>query len=90
MGLAYQPKIRHYFSTVGLSPYCFGFDQFTVDGLSGQIVTAWERRADIRAHLQRQIPVLQRKALMPAELVAALARGEDVDKAFARVEGASR
>ncbi|MBP7274846.1 MAG: polysaccharide pyruvyl transferase family protein [Kiritimatiellae bacterium] len=82
VGLAYQPKNQHYFNTLELPDSCMGFENFSEDQLYRHLMRGWERRAEIRAHLDRVIPVLQQRALQGAELVAALHRGEDSDRAF--------
>ncbi|MDD4870169.1 MAG: polysaccharide pyruvyl transferase family protein [Kiritimatiellae bacterium] len=86
VGLAYQPKVHHYFSTIGLREYSLGFEDFSEDSLVRHILTGWEKRSIIKSHLQQSIPPLREKANKPAELVAALNSGEDMDTAFARVQ----
>lgn len=82
VGLAYQPKNQHYFNTLEQPDACLGFEHFTEDRLYRLLRDGWERRAELRSHLDRVIPVLQKRALKAAELVAALHRGEDLDSVF--------
>ena len=84
-GLAYQPKVRFFYNSLGLGKHCLDFDQFTADHLARQVLRGWSEREGTRAVLRDRIPELQREARKPAELVAALRRGEDLDAAFARV-----
>lgn len=88
-GLAYQPKVHHYYQRVGLRGRSLDFEDFSVDALAGHIVGAWRDRAEIRAHLERVLPDLERQSRVPAELIAALDRGEDLDAAIARLQPAS-
>lgn len=84
-GLAYQPKIHHYYSRIGLCDRSLGFEDFSVDGLVAHVTRAWNDRALLRAHLAAVMPELQRDAHTPAALVLALDRGEDLDAAIARL-----
>ena len=85
-GLAYQPKIHHYFTRIGLREHSLGFEDFSVDALVAHVLKAWRGRAGLRAHLARTIPALQAEARKPAELVAAIDRNEDLDAAVARLQ----
>jgi polysaccharide pyruvyl transferase WcaK-like protein len=85
IGLAYQPKVHHYFSNLGVPECGLGFDDFSEEGLVRHILNGWERRAALKAHLRERIPALQRRARKPAEMVGALHRGEDLDRAFAAI-----
>lgn len=82
-GLAYQPKIDHYFEALGLPEYSLSFENFTEDKIVEHILKAWERRGETRKVLTTRIPELQSKAYMAAELVACLHRDEDLDAACA-------
>lgn len=86
IGLAYQPKVHHYFSTLGMPERCLGFEDFSEENVCRHLLAGWEKRSAIRSHLVQFIPPLQRKARQPAELVAALDRGEDLDAAIARIK----
>lgn len=85
LGLAYQPKIDHYFSNLGLSDYRMGFESFSADSLVAHLKKGWADRAAVRRHLGERIPLLQKKARKPAELVAAIHRGDDLDATFKKV-----
>ncbi len=87
-GLAYQPKVHHYFQRIGLRERSLGFESFSADALTAHILAAWRDRAAVRAHLGRVMPALEREARVPAELVAAMDRGEDLDAAIARLRDA--
>lgn len=81
-GLAYQPKVHHYYSRINLRDRSVGFEAFDPDALAGHVLRAWTDRAALRAHLARVMPELKRDALRPAALVSALDRGEDLDAAL--------
>jgi polysaccharide pyruvyl transferase WcaK-like protein len=87
LGLAYQPKVDFYYNTLGLGDCSLSFEAFTPDDVAQHLLMGWGRRRELRAHLERRIPALQREASKPALLVAAMRRGEDMDQAFARVAG---
>ena len=84
-GIAYLPKNDFYFGALGLPELSMSFDDFSAEGLSRNIIGAWEKRQSIRTSLIARIPVLQREANKAAELVAALDRGEDLDKTITRL-----
>ncbi len=79
IGLAYQPKIHHYFSTLGLNGFDTGFDNFGADMLYQQLKHGWENRAEIRSRLEERIPALRERAKNAARLVAALNQGKELD-----------
>ncbi len=82
IGLAYQPKVHHYYSTLGLREFSMGFEDFSEHSVAQHILRGWARKADLRAHLQNRIPRLKTKALAAARVVAALDRGDDIDALF--------
>jgi polysaccharide pyruvyl transferase WcaK-like protein len=86
-GLGYQPKVHHYFQTIGMPELCLGFDRFSEDAMAAHLLAAWENRAGLRERLGRAIPGLKRRALLTADLVACLHRGEDLDAGFRRLFG---
>ena len=83
IGIEYQPKVTHYLKTAGLKDYTMSFNDFSVEALSAHILSGWEKRIQIRTILEGSIPRLQREANRAAEIVAALSRGEDLDRVFA-------
>jgi polysaccharide pyruvyl transferase WcaK-like protein len=84
-GLAYQPKLRHYFDVLGMPDLCMGFDAFSEDALARHVRRAWDGRAAQRERLRLVMPHLKEKALRTADLVGCLHRNEDVDAAFSRI-----
>jgi polysaccharide pyruvyl transferase WcaK-like protein len=88
VGLAYQPKVHHYFRTLGLEKYSMSFDDFSAESLERHILEGWAAKDAIRKRLEERIPVLQREARKAADLVASLRRGEHIDAAFGRIRGA--
>jgi polysaccharide pyruvyl transferase WcaK-like protein len=85
VGLAYQPKVHHYFSTIGLREYSLGFEDFSEEALVNHILNGWNKKAALKEHLRQSIPPLRRRANKPAELVAALNLGKDIDAAVAEI-----
>lgn len=84
IGLAYQPKVRHYLRTLDLEKYCIGFEPFSEESLVQQILNAWDQRSSIKKQLDNRVPALQQRAHQAAELVAALHREKDLDEVFAK------
>jgi polysaccharide pyruvyl transferase WcaK-like protein len=85
IGLAYQPKVHHYFRAMQIPERSLGFEHFDEDRAAEHVRAGWRDRQSLKQHLHRRIPVLQAEALKPARLIAALDRGEDLDSAFARI-----
>lgn len=83
-GLAYQPKVHHYYRRIGLPERSLDFEHFAVDTLADHLQTAWRDRAAIRTRLAAIVPELQHRSRVAARLVAALDRGEDLDEAIVR------
>lgn len=83
IGLGHQPKVDYYFRVLGLSPLNMSFNDFSEQALYHHFSNAWERRAEIRAHLEQRIPELRAEAARAAQIVGALHRGSSVDEAFA-------
>jgi polysaccharide pyruvyl transferase WcaK-like protein len=89
IALPHQPKVSHYFKTIGIEDYVLTFDQYSDSNLERIIERGWNDRAKIRAVLERSIPVSRDKALQAASLVAALAAGKDVDSAIESLQKAA-
>lgn len=87
IGLAYQPKVDHYFATLGLPERSLSFKDFAEEPLARHILRGWEERAALKETLRGRIPALRERARAAAELVAALHRGEDLDEAFGKARG---
>lgn len=85
LGLAYQPKVSFFYNSLGLGECCLDFDGFTKEGVVEHLMRGWKNRARIKEVLTARIPVLQFEACKASRLVAALARDEDMDAAFARI-----
>lgn len=88
IGLAYQPKIHHYYETLGLSEYSLDFADFSEEALTRHLLNGWEHRADIRRRLGKRIPELKREAWKAADLVGALNRDEDIGRTVAALRNA--
>ncbi len=84
IGLAYQPKIDHYYNALGLSPWSLSFREYSEEALVRHLTTGWAQRMTIKDQLVKRVPVLQREALKSAYLVNALLKGEDLDEAMRR------
>ncbi len=71
-GLAYQPKVQHYYNQLGIAGACTNFKHFTSERICRFLLDNWERRQVTRQILAREIPILQRKAMIAADCVAEL------------------
>ncbi len=80
VALPHQPKVNHYFRTLGLERYVMDFNNFSVEAIKEAIITGWKERTEIRNRLEERIPEQQRKARIAADLVAALDRGGNIDQ----------
>jgi polysaccharide pyruvyl transferase WcaK-like protein len=74
-GLAYQPKVQHYFDQLGIADSCTDFQQFSSERIHRFLLANWERRQATRAILAERIPQLQEKAMIAADCVAELDAG---------------
>jgi len=72
VGLAYQPKVKFFLETNGLGQYCLPFDDYSTGNLTEIIMRAWENRAQMKEHLERQVPKLQSDARISASIVQQL------------------
>jgi polysaccharide pyruvyl transferase WcaK-like protein len=70
-GLAYQPKVTYYFEQLGLAEFCSDFTDFSARQIAAFLSKAWEKRGEIKQVIERDIPLLQQKALLAADCVAA-------------------
>lgn len=71
-GLAYQPKVQHYFDQLGIADACTDFKQFSSERISRFLLENWNGRQATREILAREIPLLQKKAMIAADCVAEL------------------
>ncbi len=83
IGLGHQPKVDYYFRVLGLPSLNMSFHDFGEEPLYRHFTDSWERRGEIRAHLERRVPELRVEAARAAHIVGALNRGSSVDEAFA-------
>ena len=74
-GLAYQPKVQHYFDQLGIADSCTDFQQFSSDRIHRFLLANWVRRQATREILAERIPQLQQKAMIAADCVAELDAG---------------
>jgi polysaccharide pyruvyl transferase WcaK-like protein len=74
-GLAYQPKVQHYFDQLGIADSCTDFQQFSSERIHRFLLANWERRQATREILAERIPQLQEKAMIAADCVAELDAG---------------
>jgi len=87
-GLPHQPKVTYYLETVGLEEYNLSFDNFSEESIASHVLNSWHNRKQIRAQLESVIPKLKRESFKAAQLVAALDRGEDLDKTLQHLKNA--
>ncbi len=88
IGIAYQPKVDHYFANVGLPECSMSFEAFSEDALVAHVLQGWAERDSLRSRLADRVPKLKAGARKAAELVGAIHRDEDLDTAFARLTDA--
>jgi polysaccharide pyruvyl transferase WcaK-like protein len=71
-GLAYQPKVQHYFDHLAISDACTDFSGFGAQQLHDFILKTWNNRQAMRETLKVQVPLMQKRALVAADCVASL------------------
>ncbi len=81
-GLSYQPKVDHYFKSVGLSDHTLQFSQFSEDSVAERLEQAWRDRSVIAEKLRTHIPRQKQEARKAASLVSAIYKNEDLDRAI--------
>jgi polysaccharide pyruvyl transferase WcaK-like protein len=86
LALPHQPKVAHYFKTLGLDDYVLTFESFNVPTVADHILKGWAERTRIRHLLDQHIPPSKKRALKASELVGAIDRGEDLDGAITRLK----
>jgi polysaccharide pyruvyl transferase WcaK-like protein len=75
ISLAFQKKVVSYYQELRLPENVMSFENFSVDTLSSHILKGWEKRFEIRKHLEQRIPQLQEKALLTAEVIGLIDSG---------------
>ena len=85
LALPHQPKVTHYFKTVGLEDRVLPFDRFSKASMVEHLLTGWQERGAIRAALEQHVPINKRRARKAADLIAALDRGENLDQTLIRL-----
>lgn len=71
-GLAYQPKVKHYFDHLQIGDACIDFEGFGRQRLHDFMLATWNRRGEQRKTLSVQVPLMQKRALEAADHVALL------------------
>lgn len=79
IGIAYQPKVRHYFEFLNMPENSFDFADFTADKLASFLEKGWRARGEYRAALEKRIPEVKDMSLTGARLVGGIDRGDDLD-----------
>lgn len=74
MALNYQFKLFEYMRLLGLEDYSCDFDRISLDKLRSIADTVWDRRQELRQHLQERMKELKRASFRSAVLVAELLR----------------
>lgn len=85
-GLAYQPKIDHYFKVLGMPEYSLSFQNFTKEKIADHVLNAWHNKDHIRATLDNVMPNLQKKSDIAAQLTASFHNGKDLEKQIERLK----
>lgn len=84
VGLVFQTKVKSYYQLLGMPENAMEFDSYTTENVINHVLSGWNRRHEIREKLQKRIPELQIEARRAAEIVAALRKGEGIDRFFKR------
>jgi len=71
-GLAYLPKVMHYFDHLGIPDACTDFASFSGQKFGRFMVDNWEKRFDLQRALQESMPQLKRSAKETANYIADL------------------
>ena len=87
IGLPHQPKVQHYFRSLGIADRIITFADFNAKSFAATLLKGWDERAAIRAHLSQQIPLARERAMVPARIIARLSAGETLDAAWAGATG---
>ncbi len=82
VALPHQPKVNHYFKTIGMQDYVLTFEAFSEDAMTELLLRGWSQRQAMREQLIQRIPVQQGRAALAADLVLALHRGDNMDEAM--------
>lgn len=83
--LDYLPKVTTYLKSMGLSRYSMSFKNFTAEKVAEHLSMSWSERKQIREKLDLEIPRMKSEVLKAPALVAAIHRGEDINRAFERI-----
>ncbi|MBN8550561.1 MAG: polysaccharide pyruvyl transferase family protein, partial [Deltaproteobacteria bacterium] len=86
LALPHQPKVSHYFRTLGIEEYALTFDEYSEENLERHLLKGWSERAKIRALLEKHIPVSRMKALQAARIVAAMSEGKDIARLISEMQ----
>ena len=84
IGLPHQPKVAHYFKSIGIEDRILSFKDFSASSLTEVLVKGWSDREQIRTTLRRTVEVARERARVAAHIVAALSNGESVDAVLGR------
>ena len=87
LALAFQKKVTSYYHLLGLDQYALSFADFSKERLVEHVCHGWAHRAEIRARLEEQIPLLAAQSRRSAALIARIDRGEPLTAAFEAVAG---
>ena len=83
LGLPHQPKVSHYFKTLGIEDCIITFDDYSVEAVTEHVLKGWERRAQIKAQLEIEIPKSRERAIQAAKIVANLSSSHRYEHAHA-------
>lgn len=85
LGLPHQPKVQHYFKSLGMADRILTFADFSADSFANLLLKGWEDRGAQRKHLETVIPQARERAMVPARIIAELSRGKSVEDAWRAV-----
>ncbi len=75
VALSFQKKVSSYYKELNLAQNILSFDNFSKESIIKLVREGWNRRHEIRAHLQKRIPELQSRSLVAAAVVHSLSNG---------------
>lgn len=87
--LPHQPKVNHFFRSLGLEKWSIGFDNLTPTIITDLLLDGWSQRKHTKQLLTERIPILKKRASLASELVYSLAYEKDLNSEIQRLQAPS-